>query len=37
MAWYYKANFKTNSSRLKTKKGEPYFYLFKYVDCKYEH
>jgi len=37
MAWCCKVNFKTNFPRLKTKKGEPYTYLFKCINCKDEH
>ena len=37
MAWCYKANFKTNPPRLKTKKDEPYLYSFKYINCKGDH
>ena len=34
MVWCYKANFKTNLSRLKTLKEELRSYSFKYVNCK---
>lgn len=37
IAWYYKANFKTNSPRLETKKGESCLYMFKCINCKGEH
>ena len=35
--WYYKANFKTNSLRLKTKQGEPCLHFFKCSICKGNH
>ena len=34
IVWYYKANFKINSLRLKTKKEKPCTYSFKYINCK---
>ena len=34
MIWYYKANFKTSPSMLKTKKEELYTHSFKYINCK---
>ena len=36
-AWYYKANFKINSPRLKTKQNKLYSYSFKCLNCKGDH
>ena len=35
--WYCKANKKTNTPRLETKKGNPYSYIFKCLNCKGGH
>ena len=35
--WYYKANDKTNSTRLETKKGKPCLHSFKCSNCKREY
>jgi len=37
LAWYCKANFKLNSPRLETAKGEPCPHSFKCVNCKGKH
>ena len=37
MAWYYKANFKTNPPKLEIKKEELCPYFFKYINCKGEY
>ena len=37
MAWYYKANFKTNLLRLKTKKDELCSHTFKYINYQEEY
>ena len=36
-AWYCKANTKSNSPRLKTKKSNPYPHIFKYLNYKGSH
>ena len=37
MAWYCKANFKTNPLRFETKKEEFCTHLFKCINCKGKH
>ena len=37
MVWYCKVNFKTNTLRLETKKGELYTHSFKYINYKNKH
>ena len=37
LAWYCKANFKINPSRLETKVGKPCPHSFKYINCKGKH
>ena len=37
IAWYCKANFKTNSFGLETKKEKPYTHSFRYINCKSDH
>ena len=37
IVWFCKANFQTNSPRLKTKKDKSCSHFFKYINCKEEH